>query len=66
MLQCSPAAQISLSTMGRRSQAHFAKDDAALTETVFFLEPDDGYFRITVTDALGRNANTQAYFLEEA
>ena len=65
-LQCSPAAQISLSTMGRRSQAYFAKGDAPLTEAVFPLDPDDGYFRLTVTDPFGRNANTQAYFLEEA
>ena len=65
-LQCSPAAQISLSTMGRRSQAYFAKGDAPLTEAVFSLDPDDGYFRLTVTDPFGRNANTQAYFLEEA
>lgn len=64
-LQCSPAAQISLATMGRRSQALFARQGENLTEAVFALEPDDGYFRLTVTDALGKKANTQAYFLDQ-
>ena len=62
---CSPAVKIAI-TYGRRQA--YAKDAPAgetVTEAVFTVTPNDGFFRLTVTDETGKHANTNAYFIDE-
>lgn len=60
-IETSAAASIALSTKGRRTAAVNAATDETVCEACFKLRPDDGYFRITVTDRYGRHAHTQGY-----
>ena len=64
-ISCSGAEQIRMNTAGRRSGVVEAKNGILLTEADFEVLPEDGYVRITVTDEKGRQANTNAYFVEE-
>ena len=64
-LKCSPAEKIILTTARRRRKILWAKHGETITEGVFSVEAEDGYFRITVTDHSGHPANTNAYFLRD-
>ena len=61
-ITCSPAARI---TATYRSRSSRMVSGEGLTEASFPLAPEYGYIRITVTDALGRCADTNAYFMED-
>ncbi len=63
-ITCSPAKQIAIATGTRSNKSVWASGDAALTEASFELLPDCLYFRLTVTDAEGKHANTNAYFMD--
>jgi hypothetical protein len=56
---------ISFSTEGRRHGAVRAAEGESVCEAVFDLREDDGYVRVSVEDARGRRADSQAYFIEE-
>ena len=62
----SKASRIILSTALRRQKIVSAKalGTDAVTEADFRLEGDEGYFRITVIDAEGNTADTNAWFLD--
>lgn len=62
----SKASKIILSTALRRQKIVSAKalGTDAVTEADFRLEGDEGYFRITVIDAEGNTADTNAWFLD--
>jgi hypothetical protein len=59
-VRCSQAATIVMSTAIRTSKVVRDSDHAD-----FEVNPDDGYVRITVTDNMGKHANTNAYFTDE-
>ena len=61
-IKCSPAARISMNTGIRSARQVWAKDGEMLTEACFAIDEKYGYFRLTVTDAQGCHANTNAYF----
>ena len=61
IIETSEAVQIAYTTRGRRGHAVNALADAPLTRAEFEVREDDGFFRITVRDAQGRYAHTQAY-----
>lgn len=65
-ITCSPAEKI-VFTLGRRRgiNAFFAKTPEKLTKACLALQPEDIYVRVTVTDASGRHADTNAYFTKE-
>jgi len=62
-IKCSGAVQIGFSTVGRAHGAVRAEEGELITEASFELKPEYEYFRISVTDARGRRADTQAYFI---
>lgn len=64
-INCSPAREIRLNTAIRRSQIKYTVGDERVTSAVFDVKDSDGYVRITVTDAEGKHANTNAYFVDE-
>lgn len=53
--------RITCVTGGRRRKTVFADNENSISEAEFTLSPDDGYFRIRVTDKEGKHAYTQAY-----
>ena len=59
-VSCSQAATIVMSTAIRTSKVVRDSDHAD-----FEVNPGDGYVRITVTDNMGKHANTNAYFTDE-
>lgn len=63
-VSCSDAARIVLYTDTRRTQVKYAPEGGSLTEAVLDVPQDVLYVRITVTDATGKHANTNAYFTE--
>ena len=65
-IKCSAARDISLITKTRQNRiAHSATNEKGehlpVTEASFPLNPEDGYFRLVVTDEQGKHACTQAY-----
>jgi len=64
-ITCSPARRIYIGAETRFSQSVIAQDGKVLTEAVFTIPENCGYFRLTVEDAQGRHANTRAYFPDE-
>ncbi len=64
-IKCSDAEKIVLNTGVRRACAVYAEEGHALTYASFDVNDKDGYVRITVTDASGKHANTNAYFVED-
>ncbi|MBQ8397616.1 MAG: PHP domain-containing protein [Clostridia bacterium] len=62
-ITCSPADRITLTTDFRRACIALA-EDALLTEANFTLSGEEKYFRLTVVDAGGRMAFTNAYFVD--
>ena len=59
---CSPVSQIYYST-GIRNAAILNAEGAPLTEATFKINPNDRYFRLTLTDDHNLSAFTSAYFL---
>ena len=64
-IRTKPVKSISLSTIGRRGDRVEAEPGKTIDHALFPLRDNDGYFRIEVTDANGRRANTNAYFLDD-
>ncbi|MBQ9940046.1 MAG: hypothetical protein IJO74_00695 [Clostridia bacterium] len=66
-IDCSDAVTIELHTANRAGCVKAKKDDArkVVNTAEFKLRPEDGYVRLTVTDANGKHANTNAYFIDE-
>ena len=64
-VKCSEAVRVTYTTGRRKSGAVRARDGKLVTEASFAVAPEDVYFRITVTDANGKHANTNAYFVDE-
>lgn len=63
-IQCSPATKI-VATCGARAVRWVNQGEEALTEAAITVEPDDIFVRITVWDADGKHADTNAYFTDE-
>lgn len=62
VVRCENASEIRLNTAVRRTDV---VRDEKLTGAEFDVCDSDGYVRITVTDASGKHANTNAYFLSD-
>ena len=64
-IKCSDADRITYISGNRRRSTVLAEEDAVLNEATFpILKEQDNYFRITVTDKKGKNACTNAYFID--
>ncbi len=63
-ISCGEADNICCNYGVRRSERVFS-EGSPLTEAVFTVEPDDRYFRITVTDKNGMKACTNGYITKE-
>lgn len=63
-ITCSEAVSIHFTTAQRHRQRTLASKGSIITSASFPLDPNDGYVRVTVTDRNGKNANTNAYFLD--
>ena len=63
-IQTSEAARIICNYGLRKARCVQKADGTPVTEAVFSVEPNCEYFRITVTDAQGRCAETNAYFVD--
>ena len=64
-LKCSPAKHIICKSQHRVGQRYVANHGEELTEAVFGVKPEWGYFRVVVTDECGRRACTNVYFPED-
>ncbi len=64
-VRCSEADRINCFRRCRGDATVMAEKGQTLTEASFKINPNYGYFRITVTDAHGRHACTNAYFPDE-
>ena len=64
-IECSDADRILLNTGIRRTEIAYAEEGKPLNAADFAVEKDDGYVRITVIDAHGDHADTNAYFTDE-
>ncbi len=64
-IQCSPVDTILCNYDKRGVGSEYAENGQLLTEAVFELRPDMQYFRLTLLDAQGKHACTNAYFLED-
>ena len=62
---CGPADRIVMTTGIRNRKIVWAENGELLTEAEFDVKPEDGYVRITVIDAAGWHADTNAYFTDE-
>ncbi len=63
-VECSPAARISCIARARRSQAAYGENGAPATHADFEIRPADGYVRISVEDARGLHADSNAFFTD--
>lgn len=64
-IKTSDAKKIFLTTNGRKIRYKLAKEGEFVNEAEFTLPKINSYFRITVEDAEGKHANTNAYFLDD-
>jgi len=64
-IKCSEADRIICNFEIRRAGICYSEGDMPLTEGVFDIPENCGYFRITVIDKQGRHACTNAYFEED-
>ena len=64
-IETSPAATIRAICGVRRAGRIVANEDEPLTSATFTVLPDDQYIRFVVTDAFGKKAYTNAYFVDE-
>lgn len=62
---CTDAERIVMSTASRRIGFAHNIDGSLINSASFDVFPEDGYVRLTVTDASGKHANTRAYFIDE-
>ena len=65
-IKCSEARSVTLITKTRQNRMICGTFDdngtyTPVTEASFTINPEDGYFRLVVTDACGKHACTQAY-----
>lgn len=63
-IECSDAECIMLHTGIRKAEARWAPDGEVLTGASFAVDPDCIYIRLSVRDASGKVANTNAYFTD--
>ncbi len=64
-IKCSPADKIVCTVNRRRCCSRYNENGGEITQAEFDIKHSDGYFRITVTDKLGRHADTNAYFTDQ-
>lgn len=64
-VECSDAVSIRINTDSRRARTVRAQNGEIINSADFDVLLEDGYVRITVTDANGNHANTNAYFTDE-
>lgn len=64
-IKCSDAVMIILNTAHRTAQSVYAKSGEFINEAVFEFDESDVYIKLTVKDAGGKFADTNAYFLNE-
>ena len=64
-VRTSPVASLYLNTRGRGAHRQLAPAGGTVSEARFKLKGDEGYVRLTATDAAGRVACSRAYFLDE-
>jgi len=65
-IECSPVAEISLLTIGRRTQIIRAQDEELLTHADFQIDPElYGYIRLRIIGRDGKCAWTNAYYVDE-
>lgn len=66
-IECSPAKEIIISNSGRRDPVCSVKQakDGTITYAEFPIQDIDVFVRFTVVDALGKTANTRAYWRDE-
>lgn len=64
-IRTSPASKIAYTTESIHAQAVYPEEGKPLTEATFKIDGRRRYFRITVTDGKGKNAYTNAYFIDE-
>ena len=65
-IKCSPCQRIAISRHSRKAGVKVMENDKPVTEATFDVSnPNDGYFRITITDLKGKRAFTNAYFPED-
>jgi len=64
-VDCENVREIRFNTGGRRAKAIRADDGEFVNSGEFNVEPNDVYVRVTITDASGKHANTNAYFTDE-
>ena len=65
VVTCSPAAKVTMMTGYRKAGIVRPDGDTPLTRAEFTLNPNQVYFRLTVTDKNGNHACTNAYFIDE-
>lgn len=63
-IHCSDSKMIVLSTNRRSPQSVLAPKCESINKAEFTLDREDVYIRITIKDAVGKYANTNAYFTE--
>ncbi len=64
-VDCAPADRVFCTTAQRRCMSRYGENGGPVTHAAFELKPQDVYFRVTVTDARGLHADTNAYFCDE-
>ncbi len=64
-IKCSDAERITVNCDVRYADVAYSSEDFPLTEAEFNIPPFCKYFRLTVTDAKGKHACTNAYFLND-
>lgn len=64
IVRCSPVDKIYVKTMGRRCHRAIAAPGATVSEAEFALTGREGYIRVSIQDAYGRRADSNAYFLD--
>lgn len=64
-IRTSPADKIYVKTMGRFCHRAAAAPGTSISEAEFTLTGKEGYIRVSVQDAHGRHADSNAYFLDE-
>ena len=64
-VKTSDAAYIGMSTARRSSKTVYGNVGEPIREAVFDVDDGGKYFRITVTDEMGKCAHSRAYFLDE-
>ena len=62
---CSGAARITMTAGRRKAYVTYSHMGEPVEAASFPVAPEDNYVRITVTDARGYHANTNAYFTDE-